>query len=143
MTVEIAEPNVVTETVPSTCQLPVRKPTEVLGRIGTLETRLALKNSFKEVDDTLRFSIQAISDVVTLSGMLNTDFNDVRTIMHGQKGIYLGCGAADGGALAVLSRSSNSGSRVRIAPRSPPRLSRRSAARLITCSSSRTLPGQG
>jgi cell division protein FtsZ len=65
-------------------------------RIMTVSPRLALKNSFKEVDDTLRFSIQAISDVVTLEGMLNTDFNDVRTVMHGQKGIYLGCGAADG-----------------------------------------------
>jgi cell division protein FtsZ len=65
-------------------------------RIMTVSPRLALKNSFKEVDDTLRFSIQAISDVVTLEGMLNTDFNDVRTVMNGQKGIYLGCGAADG-----------------------------------------------
>jgi cell division protein FtsZ len=70
-------------------------------RIMTVSPRLALKNSFKEVDDTLRFSIQAISDVVTLEGMLNTDFNDVRTIMHGQKGIYLGCGAADGDEAAV------------------------------------------
>lgn len=70
-------------------------------RIMTVSPRLALKNSFKEVDDTLRFSIQAISDVVTLEGMLNTDFNDVRTIMHGQKGIYLGCGASDGDEAAV------------------------------------------
>jgi cell division protein FtsZ len=70
-------------------------------RIMTVSPRLALKNSFKEVDDTLRFSIQAISDVVTLEGMLNTDFNDVRTIMHGQKGIYLGCGAADGDDASV------------------------------------------
>jgi cell division protein FtsZ len=70
-------------------------------RIMTVSPRLALKSSFKEVDDTLRFSIQAISDVVTLEGMLNTDFNDVRTIMHGQKGIYLGCGAADGDEAAV------------------------------------------
>lgn len=65
-------------------------------RILTVSPRLALKHSFREVDDTLRFSIQAISDVVALEGTLNTDLNDVRTIVHGQKGIYLGCGAADG-----------------------------------------------
>jgi cell division protein FtsZ len=67
----------------------------------TVSPRLALKNSFKEVDDILCFSIQAISDVVILEGMLNTDFNDVRTIMHGQKGIYLGCGTAEGDDAAI------------------------------------------
>ncbi|MCX4195408.1 hypothetical protein OMR07_07230, partial [Methylobacterium organophilum] len=41
---------------------------------------------------------------------------------------------------AWLSRSSKSGSRVRISLREAPRLSRRRAARLTTCSSSRTLP---
>jgi len=65
-------------------------------RIITVGPHNPLKNGFKAVDDTLRFSIQAITDVVTLEGLLNTDFNDVRTVMLGQKGIYLGCGAADG-----------------------------------------------
>ena len=58
------------------------------------------------------------------------------------KATPLPCGTLTAGGSAALSRSSSSDSRVRIAPRSPPRLSRRSAARLITCSSSRTLPGQ-
>lgn len=65
-------------------------------RIITVGPHNSLKNGFKAVDDTLRFSIQAITDVVTLEGLLNTDFNDVRTVMLGKKGIYLGCGAADG-----------------------------------------------
>jgi cell division protein FtsZ len=65
-------------------------------RIITVGPHNPLKNGFKAVDDTLRFSIQAITDVVTLEGLLNTDFNDVRTVMLGHKGIYLGCGAADG-----------------------------------------------
>jgi len=65
-------------------------------RIITVGPHNPLKNGFKAVDDTLRFSIQAITDVVTLEGLLNTDFNDVRTVMLGQKGIYLGCGSADG-----------------------------------------------
>jgi cell division protein FtsZ len=70
-------------------------------RIITVGPHNPLKNGFKAVDDTLRFSIQAITDVVTLEGLLNTDFNDVRTVMMGQKGIYLGCGAADGEDAAV------------------------------------------
>lgn len=57
MTVEIAEPNVVTETVPPTCQLPVRKSAEVLGRIGTLETRLALKNSEIDAAQAVRYRV--------------------------------------------------------------------------------------
>jgi cell division protein FtsZ len=70
-------------------------------RIITVGPHNSLKNGFKAVDDTLRFSIQAITDVVTLEGLLNTDFNDVRTVMLGKKGIYLGCGAADGDDAAV------------------------------------------
>ncbi len=70
-------------------------------RIITVGPHNSLKNGFKAVDDTLRFSIQAITDVVTLEGFMNTDFNDVRTVMMGQKGIYLGCGAADGDDAAV------------------------------------------
>jgi cell division protein FtsZ len=70
-------------------------------RIITVGPHNPLKNGFKAVDDTLRFSIQAITDVVTLEGLLNTDFNDVRTVMMGHKGIYLGCGAADGEDAAV------------------------------------------
>jgi cell division protein FtsZ len=65
-------------------------------RIMTVSPRVAINAAFREVDDTLRHSIQAISDVVALEGILNVDINDVRTVVAGQKGIYLGCGAADG-----------------------------------------------
>jgi len=57
MTVEIAEPNVVTETVLSTCRLPVRRPTEVLGRIGSLETRLAVTNSEIDAAQAVRYRV--------------------------------------------------------------------------------------
>lgn len=57
MTVEIADPNVVTEAVPTTCRLPVRRPAEILGRIGSLETRLAVTNSEIDAAQAVRYRV--------------------------------------------------------------------------------------
>lgn len=65
-------------------------------RIMAVSARLATTEAFRQADDTLRYAIQAISDVVTSEGLLNCDFNDVRAIMNEKGGIYMGVGAADG-----------------------------------------------
>ena len=56
MTVEFADPNVMA-TVPSTCQVPVRKTTDVLGRIGQLETRLARTNAEIDAAQAVRYRV--------------------------------------------------------------------------------------
>ncbi len=65
-------------------------------RIMTLAARVPFQEACRQVDDTLRHAIQSISDVVTSEGMMNCDFNDVRSIMNEKGGIYMGAGAADG-----------------------------------------------
>ena len=52
-----------------------------------VEKRASLQESFKLADDVLRQGIQGISELITIPGLINLDFADVRTIMSE-------CGAA-------------------------------------------------
>jgi cell division protein FtsZ len=65
-------------------------------RIMSVAARIPLNEAYRQADDTLRYAIQSISDVVTSEGLMNCDFNDVRAIMNEKGGIYMGVGAADG-----------------------------------------------
>ncbi len=49
--------------------------------LETADRRLSLVDSFKMADEVLRQGIQGISEVITVPGMINLDFADVRTIM--------------------------------------------------------------
>lgn len=57
MSVEFADPQVMAETVPSTCQVPVHKTTDVFGRIGNLETRLARTNAEIDAAQAVRYRV--------------------------------------------------------------------------------------
>jgi cell division protein FtsZ len=48
--------------------------------------------AFRVADDVLRQGVQGISDLVTLPGLINLDFADVRTIMSGAGTALLGIG---------------------------------------------------
>lgn len=65
-------------------------------KIMAVAARVPLNEALRQADDTLRHAIQSISDVVTSEGLMNCDFNDVRSIMNERGGIYMGVGAADG-----------------------------------------------
>jgi cell division protein FtsZ len=65
-------------------------------KIMSVAARIPLNEAYRQADDTLRYAIQSISDVVTSEGLMNCDFNDVRAIMNEKGGIYMGVGAADG-----------------------------------------------
>jgi cell division protein FtsZ len=65
-------------------------------KIMAVAARVPLSEALRQADDTLRHAIQSISDVVTSEGLMNCDFNDVRSIMNERGGIYMGVGAADG-----------------------------------------------
>jgi len=52
--------------------------------------------SFKLADDVLRQAVQGISDIITVPGLINVDFADVKTIMAGMGIALMGTGAASG-----------------------------------------------
>jgi cell division protein FtsZ len=57
--------------------------------------------AFRVADDVLRQGVQGISDLVTLPGLINLDFADVRTIMSGAGSALLGIGMGAGERRAV------------------------------------------
>ena len=59
-----------------------------------------LLDSFKEVDNVLRRGVQSISDLIAVSGLINLDFADVKTVMEkrGNALIGIGIGVGEGRA---------------------------------------------
>jgi cell division protein FtsZ len=57
--------------------------------------------AFRVADDVLRQGVQGISDLVTLPGLINLDFADVRTIMSGAGNALLGIGMGTGDRRAI------------------------------------------
>jgi cell division protein FtsZ len=57
--------------------------------------------AFRVADDVLRQGVQGISDLVTLPGLINLDFADVRTIMSNAGNALLGIGMGSGDKRAV------------------------------------------
>jgi cell division protein FtsZ len=52
--------------------------------------------AFSFADDVLRQGIQGISDLITLDGIVNLDFADVRTVMENKGKAVMGTGRASG-----------------------------------------------
>ncbi|QQO07403.1 cell division protein FtsZ [Breznakiella homolactica] len=61
-----------------------------------VEDRTPIKEAFLVADDVLRQGVQGISDLITVPGLINIDFADVRTTMHGQGDALMGIGIASG-----------------------------------------------
>jgi cell division protein FtsZ len=55
-----------------------------------------LEESFRYADDVLCQAVQGISDIITMPGIVNVDFADVRTIMAGKGMALMGTGVAEG-----------------------------------------------
>ena len=60
-----------------------------------------LEDSFLYADDVLCQAVQGISDIITMPGIVNVDFADVRTIMSGKGMALMGTGSAEGPNRAV------------------------------------------
>jgi cell division protein FtsZ len=60
-----------------------------------------LEDSFRYADDVLCQAVQGISDIITMPGVVNVDFADVRTIMAGKGMALMGTGVAEGENRAV------------------------------------------
>jgi cell division protein FtsZ len=66
-----------------------------------LEKGTGVVEAFKLCDDLLRQGVQGICDLITLPGLINLDFADVRTIIRGAGTALLGIGYAGGGNRAT------------------------------------------
>jgi cell division protein FtsZ len=64
--------------------------------LAVVERRTSMLDAFKEADDVLRQGIQGITDLITIPGLINLDFADVRTIMHDAGSALMGIGSAAG-----------------------------------------------
>jgi cell division protein FtsZ len=69
--------------------------------LSVLERNVSMVEAFRVADDVLRQGVQGISDLVTLPGLINLDFADVRTIMAGAGNALLGIGMGSGERRAV------------------------------------------
>jgi cell division protein FtsZ len=69
--------------------------------LTVLERNTSMVEAFRVADDVLRQGVQGISDLVTLPGLINLDFADVRTIMSGAGNALLGIGMGVGERRAI------------------------------------------
>jgi cell division protein FtsZ len=56
------------------------------------EKRTSMMDAFRMADDILRKGVQGITDLITVPGLINLDFADVRTIMHDSGSALMGIG---------------------------------------------------
>ncbi len=66
-----------------------------------VDKKTSLVDSFKVVDDVLRQGVQGISEIITVPGLINVDFADVKTIMQNAGSALMGIGEASGENRAV------------------------------------------
>src|ERR1700737_2309059 len=64
--------------------------------LAVVERRTTMLDAFREADNVLRQGVQGITDLITIPGLINLDFADVRTIMNDQGSALMGIGAAGG-----------------------------------------------
>ena len=69
--------------------------------LATLERGTSLFDAFHIADDILRQAVQGISDLITVPGLINLDFADVKTVMHGMGMALMGTGTAQGENRAI------------------------------------------
>jgi cell division protein FtsZ len=69
--------------------------------LSVLDKQTSMVEAFRVADDVLRQGVQGISDLITLPGLINLDFADVRTIMAEAGNALLGIGMGTGDKRAL------------------------------------------
>src|SRR5947208_2236658 len=64
--------------------------------LQVVEKRTSIVDAFRMADDILRQGVQGITDLITVPGLVNLDFADVRTIMRDAGSALMGIGTAAG-----------------------------------------------
>ncbi len=69
--------------------------------LQTIDRQTPLLEAFKVADDVLRQGVQGISDLITVHGLINLDFADVKTVMSNAGSALMGIGRSSGENRAV------------------------------------------
>jgi cell division protein FtsZ len=64
--------------------------------LSVVSRQTSMEDSFRIADDVLRQAVQGVSDVITVPGIINLDFADVRSIMKDAGSALMGIGRASG-----------------------------------------------
>ena len=64
--------------------------------LSIVDKKTTLEQAFKMADDVLRQGVQGISDLITIPGLVNLDFADVKTIMSDKGLAHMGVGTGNG-----------------------------------------------
>ena len=64
--------------------------------LSVVSRQTSMEDSFRIADDVLRQAVQGVSDVITVPGIINLDFADVRVIMKEAGSALMGIGRASG-----------------------------------------------
>jgi len=70
-------------------------------RLLSMDKNAGFFDAFRLADDVLRQAVQGISDIIVIPGIINRDFADVKTIMHGMGYAVMGSAIASGPNRAV------------------------------------------
>jgi cell division protein FtsZ len=69
--------------------------------LSIVERRTSILDAFREADNVLRQGVQGITDLITIPGLINLDFADVRAIMQDAGSALMGIGTANGESRAA------------------------------------------
>ncbi len=83
------------ETVDALVTIPNDKLLEVIDK------RTSMQDAFLAVDEVLLRGVQGISDIITIPGLINVDFADVRSVMESSGSALMGIGRASGEGRAL------------------------------------------
>ncbi|MDO8515203.1 MAG: cell division protein FtsZ [bacterium] len=70
--------------------------------LEVVDKKVSLLEAFKMADSVLTSGVQGLSDIITLPGLINVDFADVRTIMSNAGSALMGIGIGQGENRAVI-----------------------------------------
>jgi cell division protein FtsZ len=69
--------------------------------LQVVESMTTMTDAFKIADEVLRQGVQGIADLITIPGLINLDFADVKTIMKDSGSAMMGIGRASGSNRAI------------------------------------------
>ena len=69
--------------------------------LDVVDRRVSLQESFIVVDEVLSRGVQGISDIITIPGLINVDFADVKSVMQASGSALMGIGRGTGEGRAV------------------------------------------
>ncbi len=70
-------------------------------KLKEVEEKISIMDAFRRADDILLQAVQGISDLITVSGVINLDFADVKSVMQGMGVALMGIGHGTGDGAAI------------------------------------------